>query len=101
MLLRDIAPMAPRQAVSVPIAQRQDAACPAISLRDKALAFSFADSVRDFLRKPENAWVSAPIGTWSGRRLPPKPVVRNETSESGSWMPTVHAPIAAAVSTAR
>ena len=101
MLLRDIAPMAPRQAVSVPIAQRQDAACPAISLRDNALAFSFAGIARDFLRKPENAWVSAPIGTWSGRRLPPKPVVRNETSESGSWMPTVYAPIAAAVSTAR
>ena len=67
----------------------------------KCLAFSFADIVRDFLRKPENAWLSTPIGTWSGRRLPPKPIVRTIPSESGVRMPTVRAPIAAAVSTAR
>ena len=45
----------------------------------KCLAFSFADIVRDFLRKPENAWVSAPIGTWSGRRLPPEACREDDT----------------------
>ena len=32
-----------------------------------------------FLRKPENAWVSAPIGTWSGRRLPPEACREDDT----------------------
>ena len=100
MLLRDIAPMAPRQAVSVPIAQRQDAACPAISLRDKALAFSFAGIARDFLTETGKRLDKCAYRTRSGRRLPPKSIVRTTPSESGVRMPTVRAPIAAAVSTA-
>ena len=72
-----------------------------MSLRDKALAFSFAGNARDFLAKTGKRLGKCANRTRSGRRLPPKPIVRNETSESGVRMPTVPPPIAAAVSTAR
>ena len=59
--------------VSTLIVLGQADACPAMLLRNKALAFSFADIVRDFLRKPENAWVSTLIVLGQAAACPQSP----------------------------